>query len=174
MDIFTDVDIFKEIVEASTRGISVYILLDESKFSHFLSMTEKQGCQVQRLRVRILYFLFFRCSISVKWTAQWAMSLQMYTVYLRWGPQKGPLVLFRLRLHHLHDGFIGWFSWWWGTEAPELTLLSVIINVSVSRGQPWNNWLEWFFHSADVSCHSHFSDVWVINMKLNFHLVLLS
>ncbi|XP_062953961.1 protein FAM83B [Cynocephalus volans] len=50
MDIFTDVDIFKEIVEASTRGVSVYILLDESNFNHFLNMTEKQGCQVQRLR----------------------------------------------------------------------------------------------------------------------------
>ncbi|XP_053770269.1 protein FAM83B isoform X1 [Desmodus rotundus] len=50
MDMFTDVDIFKEIVEASTRGISVYILLDESNFNHFLNMTEKQGCQVQRLR----------------------------------------------------------------------------------------------------------------------------
>lgn len=50
MDIFTDVDIFKEIVEASTRGVSVYILLDEYNFNHFLTMTEKQGCQVQRLR----------------------------------------------------------------------------------------------------------------------------
>ncbi|XP_036104900.1 protein FAM83B [Molossus molossus] len=50
MDMFTDVDIFKEIVEASTRGISVYILLDESNFNHFLNMSEKQGCQVQRLR----------------------------------------------------------------------------------------------------------------------------
>ncbi|XP_069873311.1 protein FAM83B [Dipodomys merriami] len=50
MDIFTDVDIFKEIVEASTRGISVYILLDESNFCHFLKMTERQGCQIQRLR----------------------------------------------------------------------------------------------------------------------------
>lgn len=50
MDMFTDVDIFKEIVEASTRGISVYILLDESNFNHFLTMTEKQGCQIQRLR----------------------------------------------------------------------------------------------------------------------------
>ncbi|KAM5256631.1 LOW QUALITY PROTEIN: protein FAM83B [Ctenodactylus gundi] len=50
MDVFTDVDIFKEVVEASTRGISVYILLDESNFSHFLNMTEKQGCQIQRLR----------------------------------------------------------------------------------------------------------------------------
>lgn len=50
MDIFTDVDIFKEILEASTRGISIYILLDESNFNHFLDMTEKQGCQIQRLR----------------------------------------------------------------------------------------------------------------------------
>lgn len=50
MDMFTDVDIFKEIVEASTRGVSVYILLDDSNFNHFLNMTEKQGCQVQRLR----------------------------------------------------------------------------------------------------------------------------
>lgn len=53
MDMFTDVDIFREIVEASTRGIAVYLLLDESNFSHFLKMTEKQGCQVQRLRVRL-------------------------------------------------------------------------------------------------------------------------
>ncbi|KAF6364415.1 family with sequence similarity 83 member B [Rhinolophus ferrumequinum] len=50
MDMFTDVDIFKEIVEASTRGVSVYILLDEYNFNHFLNMTEKQGCQLQRLR----------------------------------------------------------------------------------------------------------------------------
>ncbi|XP_028914369.1 protein FAM83B [Ornithorhynchus anatinus] len=50
MDIFTDVDIFKEIIEASTRGISVYLLLDDSNFSHFLGMAEKQGCQIQRLR----------------------------------------------------------------------------------------------------------------------------
>nr|XP_012297065.1 protein FAM83B [Aotus nancymaae] len=50
MDIFTDVDIFKEIVEASTRGVSVYVLLDGSNFNHFLNMTEKQGCSVQRLR----------------------------------------------------------------------------------------------------------------------------
>ncbi|NXO03061.1 FA83B protein, partial [Rhinopomastus cyanomelas] len=50
MDMFTDVDIFREIVEASARGIPVYLLLDESNFSHFLKMTEKQGCQVQRLR----------------------------------------------------------------------------------------------------------------------------
>lgn len=67
MDIFTDVDIFKEIVEASTRGVSVYILLDESNFNHFLNMTEKQGCSVQRLRVRILCFFlkYFVCHFQL-------------------------------------------------------------------------------------------------------------
>ncbi|XP_053316171.1 protein FAM83B [Spea bombifrons] len=50
MDMFTDVDIFKELVEASTRGVPVYLLLDDINFPHFLKMTEKQGIQIQRLR----------------------------------------------------------------------------------------------------------------------------
>ncbi|KAM4695298.1 protein FAM83B [Discoglossus pictus] len=50
MDMFTDVDIFKELVEASTRGVPVYLLLDDINFPQFLKMTEKQGVQVQRLR----------------------------------------------------------------------------------------------------------------------------
>ncbi|KAM4042534.1 protein FAM83B [Anomaloglossus baeobatrachus] len=50
MDMFTDIDIFKELVEASTRGVPVYLLLDDVNFPHFLTMAEKQGFQVQRLR----------------------------------------------------------------------------------------------------------------------------
>ncbi|XP_030054837.1 protein FAM83B [Microcaecilia unicolor] len=50
MDMFTDVDVFKDLVEASTRGVPVYLLLDDYNFSHFFKMTEKQGIQVQRLR----------------------------------------------------------------------------------------------------------------------------
>ncbi|XP_056419214.1 protein FAM83B [Hyla sarda] len=50
MDMFTDIDIFKELVEASTRGVPVYLLLDDVNFSNFLTMTEKQGLQIQRLR----------------------------------------------------------------------------------------------------------------------------
>nr|XP_033791472.1 protein FAM83B [Geotrypetes seraphini] len=50
MDIFTDVDIFKELMEASTRGVPVYLLLDDYNFSHFFKMMEKQGIQLQRLR----------------------------------------------------------------------------------------------------------------------------
>lgn len=51
MDIFTDIDIFREVVEASTRGVPVYMLLDDVNLSHFLKMAEKQGFQIQRLRV---------------------------------------------------------------------------------------------------------------------------
>ncbi|KAM5165650.1 protein FAM83B [Mantella aurantiaca] len=50
MDMFTDIDIFREVVEASTRGVPVYLLLDDVNFPHFLKMAEKQGIQVQRLR----------------------------------------------------------------------------------------------------------------------------
>ncbi|XP_075058617.1 protein FAM83B [Mixophyes fleayi] len=50
MDMFTDIDIFKELVEASMRGVPVYLLLDDVNFPHFLKMAEKQGFQVQRLR----------------------------------------------------------------------------------------------------------------------------
>ncbi|KAG8444916.1 hypothetical protein GDO86_009899 [Hymenochirus boettgeri] len=55
MDMFTDVDIFRELMEASSRGVPIYLLLDDLNFQHFLKMTEKQGVQVQRhrnLRVR--------------------------------------------------------------------------------------------------------------------------
>ncbi|XP_075454275.1 protein FAM83B [Ascaphus truei] len=50
MDMFTDVDILKELVEASTRGVPVYLLLDDINFPNFLKITDKQGIQVQRLR----------------------------------------------------------------------------------------------------------------------------
>ncbi|XP_018414374.1 PREDICTED: protein FAM83B [Nanorana parkeri] len=50
MDMFTDIDIFREVVEASTRGVPVYLLLDDVSFPHFLKMAEKQGIQVQRFR----------------------------------------------------------------------------------------------------------------------------
>ncbi|XP_077086437.1 protein FAM83B [Siphateles boraxobius] len=50
MDVFTDVDIFKEVVDASVRGVPVYILLDHNHFKSFLTMIEKQDIQLQKLR----------------------------------------------------------------------------------------------------------------------------
>lgn len=51
MDVFTDVDLFKEVVDASIRGVPVYILLDHIHFKSFLTMTANLDVQIQQLRV---------------------------------------------------------------------------------------------------------------------------
>lgn len=51
MDTFTDVDIFKEVVDVSFRGVPVYILLDELNLKSFLAMAESQDIKIQQLRV---------------------------------------------------------------------------------------------------------------------------
>lgn len=38
MDMFTDVDIFGELLDAAARHVPVYILLDEQEAHHFVSM----------------------------------------------------------------------------------------------------------------------------------------
>ncbi len=51
MDKFTDVDIFKEAVDASIRGVAVYVLLDDFHLKSFLTMAENQDVKIQQLRV---------------------------------------------------------------------------------------------------------------------------
>ncbi|XP_074502498.1 protein FAM83B [Sebastes fasciatus] len=50
MDMFTDVDIFKEAVDASVRGVPVYVLLDDYHLKSFLKMAENQDVKIQQLR----------------------------------------------------------------------------------------------------------------------------
>ncbi|KAK5853922.1 hypothetical protein PBY51_015035 [Eleginops maclovinus] len=50
MDKFTDVDIFKEVVDASIRGVPVYVILDDSHLKSFLRMAENQDVKIQQLR----------------------------------------------------------------------------------------------------------------------------
>ncbi|XP_041865384.1 protein FAM83B [Melanotaenia boesemani] len=50
MDVFTDVDIFKEVVDASIRGVPVYVLLDHFHLKSFLKMAENQDVKLQQLR----------------------------------------------------------------------------------------------------------------------------
>ncbi|XP_058242037.1 protein FAM83B [Hemibagrus wyckioides] len=50
MDVFTDVDIFKEVVDASIRGVPVYIILDHTHFKSFFNMTANLDIQIQKLR----------------------------------------------------------------------------------------------------------------------------
>lgn len=55
MDTFTDVDIFKETVDASIRGVPVYVLLDHFHLKSFLTMAENQDVKIQQLRVSLTF-----------------------------------------------------------------------------------------------------------------------
>ncbi|CAL8257365.1 unnamed protein product [Lota lota] len=50
MDMFTDIDIFKETVDAAGRGVPVYVLLDDLNFKSFLAMAESQDIKIPQLR----------------------------------------------------------------------------------------------------------------------------
>lgn len=59
MDVFTDVDIFKELITATLRGVAVYILLDESRYSSFLAMSNRVGINIEDLKVRNTVMILF-------------------------------------------------------------------------------------------------------------------
>lgn len=67
MDMFTDVDIFKEIVDASIRGVAVYVLLDNFHLKSFLTMAENQDVKIQQLRVSIWFKTSIRFSNFFYW-----------------------------------------------------------------------------------------------------------
>ncbi|XP_076846183.1 uncharacterized protein fam83gb [Brachyhypopomus gauderio] len=56
MDVFTDVDIFKDMLDAGfKRKVGVYIIIEQSSVQHFLNMCERAGMHkghLQHLRVR--------------------------------------------------------------------------------------------------------------------------
>ncbi|KAM8739111.1 protein FAM83H isoform 1-T3 [Acanthopagrus schlegelii] len=64
MDMFTDVDIFHDILNAAMRNVAVYILLDEQNAHHFINMVS--NCRVnlqciQFLRVRTVSGITYHC-----------------------------------------------------------------------------------------------------------------
>ncbi|XP_072298614.1 uncharacterized protein fam83ga isoform X2 [Eucyclogobius newberryi] len=66
MDVFTDVDIFRDLLDASyKRKVSVYILLDRTSIPHFLSM-----CQRANMHPGHLKNLRVRCSGGVEFYTQ--------------------------------------------------------------------------------------------------------
>uniref|UniRef100_A0A8B9G041 Family with sequence similarity 83 member G n=1 Tax=Amazona collaria TaxID=241587 RepID=A0A8B9G041_9PSIT len=54
MDMFTDVDIFKDLLDAGfKRKVGVYIILDETNVKHFLQMCERAQMHAGHLKVRV-------------------------------------------------------------------------------------------------------------------------
>ncbi|XP_043969488.1 protein FAM83B-like [Gambusia affinis] len=69
MDVFTDVDIFKELISAALRGVVVYILLDDSRVSSFLNMSHSMGINlrdIKSLRVRTVQGDQYQCRSAAK------------------------------------------------------------------------------------------------------------
>ncbi|XP_016326385.1 serine-rich adhesin for platelets-like isoform X2 [Sinocyclocheilus anshuiensis] len=52
MDMFTDVDIFADILGAATRGVAVYVLLDELNAHHFVAMVN--NCRVNLDEIKFM------------------------------------------------------------------------------------------------------------------------
>ncbi|XP_028825781.1 protein FAM83H [Denticeps clupeoides] len=73
MDMFTDVDIFAELLDAAMRSVAVYILLDEQNSHHFVAMVE--NCRVnldqfQYLRVRTVTGTSYLCCTGKSFKGQ--------------------------------------------------------------------------------------------------------
>ncbi|XP_029962633.1 protein FAM83B [Salarias fasciatus] len=108
MDKFTDVDIFKETVEASIRGVPVYILLDDYHLKSFLTMAENQDVKLQQLRnmrVRTVKGQDYLCRSGAKFHG--AME------------QKFILV-------DCHTAIYGSYSFAWSFEKINLSMVQVI------------------------------------------------
>lgn len=51
MDMFTDVDMFADILDAAMRNVAVYILLDKQNAHHFFSMVSNCRVNLQNIQV---------------------------------------------------------------------------------------------------------------------------
>lgn len=61
MDLFTDVDIFKDLLHASfKRNVAVYIVLEVTGVPHFLKMCESAAMHTGHLKVCPVFFFLFR------------------------------------------------------------------------------------------------------------------
>lgn len=56
MDMFTDVDIFHDILNAAMRNVAVYILLDEQNAHHFINMVS--NCRVNLQIIQVSWYSF--------------------------------------------------------------------------------------------------------------------
>ncbi|XP_029377422.1 protein FAM83H [Echeneis naucrates] len=64
MDMFTDIDMFADILNAAMRNVAVYILLDEENAHHFINMVSNYRVNLQSiqfLRVRTVSGITYHC-----------------------------------------------------------------------------------------------------------------
>lgn len=57
MDMFTDVDMFADILNAAMRNVAVYIILDEQNAHHFVNMVSNCRVNLQSIQVSTCCFI---------------------------------------------------------------------------------------------------------------------
>lgn len=73
MDMFTDVDIFADILDATRRNVAVYILLDEHNVHHFIDMVSNCRVNLENnplMRVRTVSGLTYYCRTGKSFKGQ--------------------------------------------------------------------------------------------------------
>ncbi|KAJ7991644.1 hypothetical protein DPEC_G00286030 [Dallia pectoralis] len=73
MDMFTDVDLFADLLDAAARHVPVYILLDEQNSHHFVSMVNKCNVNldlVHMMRVRTVAGVTYFCRTGKSFKGQ--------------------------------------------------------------------------------------------------------
>lgn len=65
MDMFTDVDIFADLLDAAARRVPVYILLDEQNAHHFVAMVNNCKVNLDMIHVRPVSFSIVQTINSV-------------------------------------------------------------------------------------------------------------
>lgn len=68
MDVFTDVDMFADILNAAMRNVAVYILLDKHNVHHFVNMVSNCRVDLQSIQVSTCYtevHVMIQCSKAV-------------------------------------------------------------------------------------------------------------
>ena len=67
MDMFTDVDIFAEILDAAMRNVAVYILLDELNAHHFVNMLSNCRVNLDCIQVSLKDHDLFYFELYYQW-----------------------------------------------------------------------------------------------------------
>ncbi|XP_067873438.1 protein FAM83B [Heterodontus francisci] len=173
MDIFTDVDIFREVLEAAARGVPVYIVLDDSNFNHFTSMCEKQGVDLQRLmkiRIRTVKGLEYLCRSGSKFHGRMMEKFLLvdcktvvYGTYsFMWSFEKINLSMVQVITGHLVESYDEEFRTLYGRSDIPSIFATENSKLFTVRKQPsmWQNGLNTSMcqHSASSfasSCNQH-------------------
>lgn len=80
MDLFTDVDIFKDLLHASfKRNVAVYIVLEVTGVPHFLKMCESAAMHTGHLKVCPVFFFYLELNAAIIWELNCKITLTVVT-----------------------------------------------------------------------------------------------